>query len=99
MKDFAKNFFPCFAITLACFGGVGAMVFIFLALLPPELGTQSATEVARGAGGWTTLWHSLPLILFISALVASWVAAMSPFTSARMASDGNGNIIFLDPLL
>lgn len=99
MTNFIKNFIPCLAITLMCFGGAMGMVFIFLALMPPEFNTMSATEVAQKAGGWQTLKHSFPLILFISCLVASWVAAMNPFTSRRMAADGNGDIIFIDPLI
>lgn len=97
--DFVKNFIPCFFITLGCFGVCGGMVFLFLAVMPPEFHTMSATEVAQGAGGWTALQHAAPLVILISILVASWVAAMKPFTSKRMAMDGNGDIVFLDPLI
>lgn len=97
--DFLKNFIPCFAITLACFAGCMGMVFLFLAVMPPELHTMSATEVAQGAGGWKALMHATPLILLISVLVASWVAAMKPFTSPRMGYDENGDIVFGEPMI
>jgi len=94
-----KNFIPCFALTLACMVVVGAVPFVFLALFPAELNTMRPSEVAEGLGGFQGAMHFVPLILFIVFLVSSWVAAMSPFTSKRMAMDGNGDIVFLDPLI
>ena len=99
MKDWLKNLVPCFALTLACMGVAGAFPFIILGLLPHEVGTMRPSEVADGLGGLTGALKFAPLMLFIAFLVASWVAAMSPFTSKRMAMNGNGDIVFLDPLI
>lgn len=99
MKDFIKNFVPCFAITVACLGGSIGFMFLFLALLPASAGTMTATEVANVVGGWQALFDWMPILLLLSVLVAAWVAAMSPFTRPREAFDENGDIVFVEPMI
>lgn len=99
MKDFVKNFIHCLAITFACIAVGFGMIFVFLGAMPTVAGTMRPEELVQGLGGWKALKDWAPMILLISTLVASWVAAMKPFTSPRMAMDGNGDIVFVDPII